>query len=75
MTTETVPDVRARIQRLLSCVTVTNIETGRRLEGLAKRGRIFAAARGYQNTLVEIRWNGVSPEAVREALDALRSAQ
>lgn len=70
--TITTLDPRARVRHLLDQVTVTSIETGRHLEGPAKRSRILAAARGYEATLVTINWGNTSPEAVREALDALK---
>lgn len=68
-------EVRASIRRLLAEVTVTNVETGKPLDRQAKLGRVIAACRGYEATLVLIDWGTTSPEAVREALDALRGAE
>lgn len=74
MTTTTV-DPRAKARNLMEKVRVFSLETGKALPERAARGRIIASIRGYQNTLCRIEWNGVSPEAVREALDELREAE
>lgn len=66
------PDVRARLQQLLDQVTVTNIQTGKPLAEMGKRGRVFAACRGHVPTLVTIDWGSTNPAAVKAALDELR---
>jgi len=76
MSNPTLPnhDPQSRVRQLLQQITVTNIETGQRLDGAAKRGRVFAAARGYVSTLVHVEWNGTATE-MKAALDALRTEQ
>ena len=76
MTNTTLPDndSQARVRELLARITVTSLETGKRLNPQATLGRVIAACRGHVSALVDIDWGTASPEAVREALDALRGA-
>ncbi len=73
--THTTVDPRTRVRHLFDQITVTNLETGKPLSEQAKRGRVIAACRGHVPTLVRIDWGQTTPEAVREALDAMREAE
>ena len=75
MTVRTVPDVRSRIQHLLASVTVTSLETGKPLEGMAKRGRVIADVRGYQHKLVAVDYGTTSRAEFLALFDQMRQEQ